>query len=131
MDTIINTVSGRCERGAYRQHTLDFKRMVVAQSLVAGVSVSRIARDHDVNANQVFAWRKLFREGLLRVAEDQETKLLPVTLSDPRPVSHLKYKKTDATSANMIELEVGNVRLRIGGMVDAATLTVVLTHLLR
>jgi transposase len=131
MDTIIKAVTGRSKRGAYRQHTIDFKRMVVAQSLVAGASVSRVAREHDVNANQVFAWRKLFREGLLTFPEDQEIKLLPVTLSDPRPVSHLEPKAATATSASMIELEVGKVRLRIEGMVDATTLTVVLTHLLR
>ena len=28
-----------------------------------GRSVSRLARKHDVNANQIFAWRKAYQEG--------------------------------------------------------------------
>ena len=35
------------------------------ESFEAGASVSVVARRHDVNANQVFAWRKLYRDGLL------------------------------------------------------------------
>ena len=35
------------------------------ETLAAGASVSRVARRHDVNANQVFHWRKLYREGRL------------------------------------------------------------------
>jgi transposase len=37
----------------------------VEETFVAGASVSRVARRHDVNANQVFYWRKLYREGRL------------------------------------------------------------------
>jgi len=33
------------------------------KTLLPGASVSRVARRHDVNANQVFYWRKLYREG--------------------------------------------------------------------
>jgi transposase-like protein len=32
---------------------------------VPGASVSRVARRRDVNANQVFRWRKLYSEGQL------------------------------------------------------------------
>ena len=34
------------------------KREIVAQTRVPGVSVSRVARRYDVNANLVFKWRK-------------------------------------------------------------------------
>lgn len=34
------------------------KRRIVAETLVAGASVSVVARRHDVNANQVFKWRR-------------------------------------------------------------------------
>jgi transposase len=33
--------------------------------LQPGASVAVVARRHDVNANQVFHWRKLYREGRL------------------------------------------------------------------
>jgi transposase len=34
------------------------KQRIVAETLVAGASVSVVARRHDVNANQVFKWRR-------------------------------------------------------------------------
>ncbi|HEY6264680.1 MAG TPA: transposase, partial [Candidatus Acidoferrum sp.] len=39
------------------------RRAIVEETLVPGASVSRVARRHDVNANQVFRWRKLYSEG--------------------------------------------------------------------
>ena len=52
------------------------------ETLVAGASVSRVARRHDVNANQVFYWRKLYREGQL--GGDRTTQLLAVKVRDDR-----------------------------------------------
>jgi transposase len=39
------------------------RRQIVEETLQPGASVAVIARRHDVNANQVFHWRKLYREG--------------------------------------------------------------------
>jgi transposase len=39
--------------GHYRQHPLEFKRALVALSLEPGVA--RVAREHSINANQVFS----------------------------------------------------------------------------
>ena len=36
----------------------DEKRLICAQTRVRGVSVSKVARRYDVNANQVFNWLK-------------------------------------------------------------------------
>ena len=36
------------------------KREIVAASFAPGASVSVVARQYDVNTNQVFAWRKRF-----------------------------------------------------------------------
>ena len=43
------------------------RRQIVEETLRPGTSVAVIARRHDVNANQVFHWRKLYREGRLDV----------------------------------------------------------------
>ena len=37
----------------------------MAETLEPGASVSVVARRHDVNANQVFSWRRQYHEGLL------------------------------------------------------------------
>jgi transposase-like protein len=38
------------------------KREIVAATSLPGASVSVVARQYGVNANQVFAWRRRFRE---------------------------------------------------------------------
>src|ERR1700675_3577249 len=54
--------------GAEEEATASKRQRVTrdrGETLIAGASVSRVARRHDVNANQVFYWRKLYREGRL------------------------------------------------------------------
>ena len=51
------------ERRRHRSWPDDLKREIVAASLEAGSSVSLVARRYDVNANQVFAWRRRYRSG--------------------------------------------------------------------
>ena len=41
-----------------RQWTRALKRRIVAETLEPSASVSIVARRHDVNANQVFRWRR-------------------------------------------------------------------------
>jgi len=45
--------------------TVEEKRRIVEETLESGASVARVARRHAVNANQVFYWRKKYREGRL------------------------------------------------------------------
>jgi transposase len=63
-----------------RKRSVEEKRRIVEESLEVGASVARVARRHEVNANQVFCWRKKYREG--RLGKGQSGKLLPVALSD-------------------------------------------------
>ncbi len=51
-----------CGRRRHRSWPEELKREIVAASLEPGSSVSVVARRYDVNANQVFAWRKRYRE---------------------------------------------------------------------
>lgn len=48
-----------------RHRTKRERRQVVEETLQPGASVAVVARRHGVNANQVFHWRKLYREGKL------------------------------------------------------------------
>ncbi len=57
------------------------KREIVAQTRVPGVSVSRVARRYDVNANLVFKW---LRDPRFRPADEDMAQFLPVeVLSEP------------------------------------------------
>ena len=54
-----------------QKRSVEEKRRIVEETLEAGASVARVARRHAVNANQVFAWRKKYREGRLGKTAEQ------------------------------------------------------------
>jgi transposase len=47
---------------------------------VSGASIARVAREHGVNANQVFQWRYESRNGASWVGKQPRTQLLSVTV---------------------------------------------------
>ena len=57
------------------------KRRIVELVLQPGVSVARVAQAEGVNANQVFKWRREYRNGRLVEAEKSTPSLLPVVVS--------------------------------------------------
>jgi transposase len=65
MDTNVESQVAGGDRGRYQRHSREFKRAVVEQTLMQGASVARVAREHGLNANQVFASRRQFRAGSL------------------------------------------------------------------
>ena len=69
------------EQRRHRWWPEELKREIVAASLEPGSSVSVVARRYDVNANQVFAWRKRYREPVSTAAPLQ---LVPVTVTPDR-----------------------------------------------
>jgi transposase len=58
------------------------KRQMVEATLVAGTSIARVARAYGVNANQLFHWRKLYKQGLLEDPRSAAPRLLPVRVAD-------------------------------------------------
>ena len=129
MDTIIQPVIPAPKRGPYIRHSDEFKRAVVAQSLRGGTSVARVAREHNVNANQVFAWRKQFGD-VQPGAPIDACMFLPVALAaaPTAPASVVEHSSTPPLGA--IELTVGQAQLRLEGAVDMAVLALVLQRLL-
>lgn len=55
------------------------KRRIVELTLEPGASVARVAQAEGVNANQVFLWRRAYRNGELRSGDDPSA-LLPVLI---------------------------------------------------
>jgi transposase len=108
-----------------RRRSVKERREIVEETLLAGASVSRVARRHDVNANQVFYWRKLYREGRLgRPA----TELLSVKITEEPPTKLEKWNGVAERSGSM-EVELSKGRLRIAGSVDVVVLRAVLEYL--
>jgi transposase len=102
------------------------RREIVEETLQPGASVAVIARRHDVNANQVFYWRKLYREGRLDV-EPAAAELLPVRIAEVVTGERTPTK----LCAGVIVVEVGRARIRIEGSVDAENLRLILERVAR
>ena len=128
MDTNFQPIISTNARGHYRQHPLEFKRALVTLSLEPSASVARIAREHGVNANQVFSWRRLYQQGRLGVPTSlRDDGLLPVVLAPTAPAP----SNTSSHANGIIVLELGEVRVSIEGQPSAATLAQVLDRVLR
>jgi len=113
------------QKQARRRRSKQERRRIVEESFVPGVSVARLARVHEVNANQIFHWRKLYREGLLEDEPSQAAaRWLPVRLSDAAPEEPRPAQPAPAAGAIAVELARG--RVRIEGTPDAGALRLVL-----
>ena len=93
------------------------------ETLVPGASVARVARQHEVNANQV--WRKLYREGQLGITI--ATPLLPVKVKIERPATTVEESGPLLSSGTM-EIQFSRGTLRIAGSVDVLALRVGADH---
>ncbi len=106
------------------------RRQIVEETLQPGASVAIIARAHEVNANQVFCWRKLYRQGQLDSRRDS-AEFVPVRVSESVPGNGGKRMKREigGVAHGAILVELGNASVRIEGAVDPASLRATLTAL--
>src|SRR5499427_10559990 len=98
MDTLTETSSAGLN-SKIRRRSVKERREIVEETLVPGASVARVARRHDVNANQVFYWRKLYREGRLGISI--ATPLLAVRAKTERATKVLKDDSAILSSGTM------------------------------
>ncbi|WP_244124877.1 IS3 family transposase [Burkholderia gladioli] len=81
-----------------RRRSVDEKLAIVRETFEPGATVSGVARRHQVNANQVFAWRKLYQDGSLSAVSAGE-QVVPASdlneaLKQIRELQRLLGKKT-------------------------------------
>ena len=112
------------EVGGGRRHyrTPQEKRQIVEQTLSSGMSVASVAREHGVNANQVFYWRKLYQAGQLGTGggAEQQVRLLPVSVSDEQPAERELEAGTSPARGVTINIEFpGRTLVSVEGAVDA------------
>ena len=108
-----------------RYRTNAEKRRIVEEALAGDTSVAEVARRNGVNANLLFNWRKLYRQGLLdQCREPTSATLVPVRATPPPRPEGL------AVRPGHIEIELpGEIRLRVHGRVDGEVLAEILAAL--
>jgi len=137
-ETVTTDKLGR-RSGPRARHTIEQKLRIVEETRVRGASVAVVARRHNLNANQVFGSRRLYRRGLLKApGTGSDAKMLPVTVSTP---TVLPTERASAPSPTPSEpkpaCEVIEIRLRNGhrivvrGLVDGEALSRVIDVLIQ
>jgi transposase len=119
--TSVTVLSGQEGR---RRWTPAEKRRIVEESLAPGVSVSEVARRHEVHPNLLHLWRKQERTGVVRgessagIADGGAVSFAAVTVAaESAPAS-----PPPVPAAGTIEIEFAcGARLRIIGSVAPAT----------
>src|SRR3954467_4375532 len=96
-----NAVMGTNKRRRHRAWPESLKREIVAATLLPGASGSRVARRYDVKVNQVFAWRRRYRDD---AAEPAELRLLPVTVTPVTVTPDQPEGMTPARASELIEI---------------------------
>src|SRR3954468_21444418 len=95
---LVDTSAERLSGNRRRRWPEALKRQIVAETLEPGSSVSIVARRHDMNANQLFQWR---RQMLAKSPASGGGPLLPVEIVPEQ------NRASRAESGN-IEIEFGN-----------------------
>lgn len=128
-------VSGGLLSGPRRRRSAVERRRIVEETLEAGASVARVALKYGVNANQVFQWRRLHRDGKLGMVAEQALKLLPVNITEEPELRKSGLRKpkpsqVEPVRCGAIHIELpGKVRVSLEGNVDPGVVRAVLKSL--
>ena len=100
--------------GRRRRWDAETKGRLVAESFEPGCSVSELARRHDLSPGLLFLWRR-------QAAKNAESKVrvgafVPMVVAGDAPAAPV------VTEACVVEVELGDVRIRIKGPVDRSVL---------
>ena len=117
-----------------RDHSPEFKRELVARSLLPNASVSSIALEAGINANLLFTWRRAHLDAM--GVPRSPAILVPVQIEAPSeddvPASSPPTPTPTPTvprTAGTIEIDLAGARIRLRGTVDEASVRCVLQTL--
>lgn len=106
-----------------RGWSLAEKRRLVELTMAPLASVAEVARAYNLNANQLFTWRRAFERGEL---SEPSTALVPVTVSEPNEAERI----TTAPSSGSIHIEFpGRAVISVEHGADARLLQKILESL--
>lgn len=145
---VATLAADRVQRKKRQQRSIAEKRQIVEETMVAGASVATVARAHGVNANQVFAWRRLHQAGrlvetrakrvianparLLSVKVSEQGATPAIVTADAAPMHTRSGVVAPSTAcAGTIHIQFPSAQVRIEGSADPTTLKLVVELLSR
>ena len=117
--------------GRRRRWSVESKARVVAESLVPGARPSEVARRWQICSQQVFAWRREARAGLLALPAQggvvpPDPDFVPIHAEPALPCTALAPAPAPVSVPPAIEVEVAGAVVRVRPGMDAMLLTSVL-----
>ncbi|MGY4028286.1 IS66-like element accessory protein TnpA [Aeromonas rivuli] len=114
-------------------YSREFKQRLVEAANQPGVSVSKLAQEHGVNANLLFKWRRdakaeapaLYPIELVLPPSSTESLLPP----PPQPETLTPDTASEPTPSGTIEIRLGRAMVVIDGTVDTNALRMILETL--
>lgn len=130
MGTTLDSKVRSGTRSGKPNYPVEFKRQLAIAASEPGVSVSKLALAHQVNANMVFKWRRDLRAGLLDIEPPGSATLLPVKFTRaPAPAAALAPIPPISHSTSVIEIAIAEAIVRVRGDIDATLLKTVIESL--
>jgi transposase len=98
--------------GGRRAWSDEDKGRIVAESFAAGANVSAVARRYGLRPQQVYAWRRLARDGTLALPSEGTLGFVPVIAasSEPAPLP--------APPSGIVEIEITGIVIRVAPGVE-------------
>lgn len=114
---------GRVEihTGRRRRWTAEEKGRIVAETLPSGISVSEVARRHDMSPQHLFQWVRAAREGRLALQADEGAVFVPIVASATEMM-----KSPAASGLTPIEIAIEDFVVRATPGIDVRLLVDVL-----
>jgi transposase len=114
-----------------RYWSIEEKRRIVEDTFCSLASVALLAREHGLNANQLFYWRKQYHAGQLElsthVGSSSDVRLIPVTVADEGSRQAQGDASTAQGRTGTINIEFpGRALVSVEGSVDAGIVRAVL-----
>lgn len=109
--------------GRRRRWSEDEKARIVEESLALGANISEVARRHDISRSLLFQWRRqVMSEGASHDAAASSPTFVPLMVAHGEASEARGLDETPS----VIEIEVGDIRIRVKGRVDGSALRVVM-----
>ena len=98
--------------GGRRTWSNEEKGRIIAETFAVGANVSAVARRYGLRPQQVYAWRRLARDGTLALPSEGALGFVPVIAAESEPAP------SAATPPGIIEIEITGTVIRVVPGVD-------------